>query len=277
MVTLTKEGMKFNWRPKVFNGGKSRKDIGVVQLIISKRREENMKKISILMMVVMFALLASVVMADENEESKAGRLFLFQKCDASLIGNQNYPNYDSFGCPPIGNGPWPIFPGNERWGKLDYSLWGDTFKFSFSGRGLQPSTNYTLIYYPDPWPGNSLICLGSSQSTPLKGKGKGKLGNHGNGKGESKSGNIAIHGDKETGSLPTINDANYNPAGPPSGSGAVGAKIWLVKSEDVQCDNASKMLNWNPAEYLFEYNLIVFEHRAAVSDDEDEDDDDEDD
>lgn len=234
-----------------------------------------MKKILILMMVGVVVLLVSAALADENGESKAGRLFLFQKCDSSLTD----PNrYDTSGCPKIGTGPWPIFPDSDRWGRLDYSLWGDQFKFSFQGRGLPPATNYTLIYYPDPWPGNNLICLGGGQSTPLKGKdkGKGKLENHGRGNGKQKSGNIAIHGSVETGSLPAIYDANYSPAVcPDCKSGAVGAKIWLVKSEDVQCtEGASKMLNWNPAEYLFEYNLIVFEHRAPVSGDDDDDDDD---
>ena len=217
-----------------------------------------MKKILILMMVVTVALLASAVMADENGESKAGRLFLFQKCD-------------SIGCPPIGNGPWPILPDSNSWGRLDYSLWGDNFKFSFSGRGLQPATKYTLIYYPDPWPGTGLICLGSGQSTPLKGKSKGKSGNQGHGKGGQKSGNIAIHGKVDTGSLPASYDTNFNPAG---SSGAVGAKIWLVLTDDVQCTDGPHMKNWNPAAYLFEYNLIVFEHRAAVSDDDDDCDDD---
>jgi len=221
-----------------------------------------MKKILILMMVAMMALFASVVMADENGESKAGRLFLFQKCD-------------SVSCPPIGKGPWPILPDSNSWGRLDYSLWGDNFKFSFSGRGLQPATKYTLIYYPDPWPGKDLICLGSGQSTPLKGKGKGKLENRGHGKGGQKTGNIAIHGkvdikgpDNKNEGLPASYDANFNPTGP---SGAVGAKIWLVLTDDVQCTAGPQMKNWNPAEYLFEYNLIVFEHRAAVSDDDDDD------
>ena len=213
-----------------------------------------MKKILILTMVVMLTLLASVVMADENGEAKAGRLFLFQKCDESLI---NATGYDSFGCPNIGTGPWPIFPDKNRWGKLDHSLWGDTFKFSFSGRGLLPETNYTLIYYPDPWPGDQgegLICLGSGKTTPnnVKGKGKGK------GKSGQKGGNIDIHGDVDIGtSLPADYDANFIPRDP---SGAVGAKIWLVLSDDVQCTDGPHMLNWNPTAYLFEYNLIVFEY-----------------
>jgi hypothetical protein len=244
-----------------------------VRIYILAKKEDVMKKLMVLVGVVMFMVVASAAMADESGESKAGRLFLFQKCDGTLA---NTGIYDSSGCPNIGTGPWPIFPDKGRWGKLDYSLWGDTFKFSFSGRGLPPDTNYTLIYYPDPWPGDKggLICLGSGQTTPAGEKGKGK----GRGRGKShvqcgqEGGNIQIHGNVETfTSLPTADDANYNPVG---SSGAVGAKIWLVLSDDVQCANGPRMLNWNPTEYLFEYNLIVFEHRAAVSNDDDDDDDD---
>ena len=226
-----------------------------------------MKKLIILVIVMMFMILPSVVMADENGEAKAGRLFLFQKCDESLIGT---PDHDSFGCPNIGTGPWPIFPDNKVWGKLNYSLWGDTFKFSFSGRGLLPDTNYTLIYYPDPFPGNDLICLGSGQSTPAWGKGHGKWWHDKHGKWKHEEGNLNIHGDVDIGtSLPApVIDANFNPINP---SGAVGAKIWLVLSDDVLCTPSTDipplpphMLNWNPTEYLFEYNLIVFEHRPKV-------------
>ena len=217
-----------------------------------------MQKTIILVMVMLLAVVASVVMADENGEGKAGRLFLFQKCDESLKGTDGY---DTFGCPNIGSGPWPIFLKNDRWGRLDYSLWGEKFKFSFSGRGLPTEKNYTLIYYPDPWPGDKLICLGSGKTTPTKGKGKG------HGKSGQKGGNIAIHGDVDIGtSLPADDDKNSNPVSP---SGAVGAKIWLVLSEDVLCSaGASKMLNWNPASYLFEYNLIVYERRDGEPEDD---------
>ena len=227
-----------------------------------------MKKIAISMIAMIFLLFASNVMADQSGEAKVGRLFLFQKCDDIL---KDDPGYDpSTGCPTIGTGPWPVFHDNGMWGRLNYNLWGDTFKFSFSGRGLPPDTNYTLIYYPDDWPGDGLICLGSGQTTPAWGKGKslGKSGHDGHGPWKHKGGNLNIHGDVELNTgLPAPYDENFNPVAP---SGAVGAKIWLVLTDDVHCapdttdPSEPHMLNWNPTKYLFEYNLIVFEHPTAA-------------
>ena len=230
------------------------------------KKEDAMKKLVILMIAMMCMVFASAVMADEMGGAKAGRLFLFQKCDETL---KDDPGYDpSTGCPNIGTGPWPVFSENRMSGRLNYSLWGETFKFSFSGHGLQPETDYTLIYYPDKWPGNGLICLGSGTTTPAwdKGKSLGKSGHGGHGSLKHKGGNLNIHGNvKMDTSLPAEYDANSKPMDP---SGAVGAKIWLVLSDDVQCSNGPQMLNWKPTEYLFEYNLIVFEHRPNVPDDE---------
>ena len=128
---------------------------------------------------------------------------------------------------------------------MKYNLWGDQFKFSFEGKRLLPKTNYTLIYYPDPWPGVGLICLGSGRT--------------------SGAGNIKIHGVKEIPSgLPALYDENFTS----TCSGAVGAKIWLVRSDDVQCESSTTMLRWNPTDYLFEGNLIVYQYLPAPSKDE---------
>ena len=135
-------------------------------------------------------------------------------------------------------GPWPIVQGGS-WGDLKYSLWGKTFNFMLKGRNLSPGTSYTLIYYADPWPGDGLICLGSGVAN-----GGGNL-------------NISNFNFDIGTSLPADYDANYNPVYP---SGAVGAKIWLVLSDDVDCGN-QYMIGWNPDQYLFEYNLINFELR----------------
>ena len=112
---------------------------------------------------------------------------------------------------------WDIVsPGAE--GTLQFDPFGTTFDFCFQGSGLVPLQEYTLIYYPDPWPGTGLICLGSRRAF--------------------KNGNTTIRGSVDTGDLDD-------------------AKIWLVLSEDVDC-GIPEMVGWNPEEYLFENNLIQF-------------------
>jgi hypothetical protein len=113
------------------------------------------------------------------------------------------------------------------WGKLIFRLSAPEFSYVFNGHRLEPDADYTLIYYPDPWPGNGLICLGSGTS--------------------GQNGNVHIRNSIDTGDLPTEEDENY----------ACGAKIWLVLSEDVNCPDA-RMAGWSPTKYLFEYNLIKF-------------------
>jgi len=200
-----------------------------------------LRKLSIVVMAgIMITMIASTVMArsmggwHRYHETKLGKVFLFQKCDKSL--SESSEMYDTFGCPAT-PGPWPILD-TGRWGQMQYNLLGDMFRFVFEGKKLVPETSYTLIYYPDPWPGDNLICLGNGTS--------------------NRGGNLQIHGNREIPSgLPTPDDANYSPQGE---SGAVGAKIWLVRSDDVQCTDGAKMTNWNPEDYLFEGNLIVYQY-----------------
>jgi len=124
---------------------------------------------------------------------------------------------------------WEIVE-DGAWGKMKYNLAGSTFNFVFNGHGLEPGQEYTLIYYPDPWPGSGLICLGNGTA--------------------NKGGNVHIAGSADTGDLPAEFDDNY----------PEGAKIWLVLSSDVQCsDGESRMIAWHPTEYLFEYDLIKFD------------------
>ncbi len=113
------------------------------------------------------------------------------------------------------------------WGKLHYARSGPLFKFTFNAHGMVPEADYTLIYYPDPWPGQGLICLGSGTADEF--------------------GNVHINNSLETGDLPAVYDDNFG----------VGAKVWLVLSSDVSCDT-QRMELWNPAEYLFENELILF-------------------
>lgn len=159
-----------------------------------------------------------------NGEERSGVLYLFEKTPLPADPQ---------------SGPWPIVQGGA-WGILRHNLWGEDFRFDFHGRNLGPHTEYTLIYYPDPWPGAGLICFAAGRSTA--------------------AGNLSMADfDFEIGtSLPAQGDANFSANYP---SGAVGAKIWLVLSSDVDC-NARQMIDWKPAKYLFEFNLINFEHRA---------------
>jgi hypothetical protein len=122
-------------------------------------------------------------------------------------------------------GTWNIVEGGA-WGKMTYNLSGPAFDFVFNGKELMPGAGYTLIYYPDPWPGTGLICLGAGVA--------------------NKGGNVNIAGPVDTGDLPAATDANYP-----------GAKIWLVLSSDVNC--GMSMAGWNPTDYLFEYDLINFD------------------
>jgi hypothetical protein len=133
------------------------------------------------------------------------------------------------------NATWEIIE-DGAWGKMLYLLSGPDFCFVFNGHGLEPEREYTLIYYPDPWPGNCLISLGTGTANA--------------------GGNVHIMGRAvDTGDLPAPHDDNC----------PLGAKIWLVWSEDVAYDpdaedpNTNMMVGWHGPEYLFEYDLITFD------------------
>jgi hypothetical protein len=54
---------------------------------------------------------------------------------------------------------WACVPGAT--GVLFFDPEATTFDYDFNAEGLVAGTSYTLIYYPDPWPGTGLISLGS--------------------------------------------------------------------------------------------------------------------
>jgi hypothetical protein len=123
---------------------------------------------------------------------------------------------------------WDIVEGGA-WGKMKYNLSGSEFDFVFNGHGLEPETDYTLIYYPESWP--DVICLGNETTDD--------------------EGNVHIEDSIEIDThLPACDDPNTFDDDTP------GAKIWLVLSDDVV---GSVMTGWNPAEYLFEYDKITFD------------------
>ena len=122
---------------------------------------------------------------------------------------------------------WEIVE-DGAWGKMKYNQYGPDFNFVFNGHQLEAGYDYTLIYYPDPWPGEGLVCIGEGTADI--------------------DGNVHIQGSVDTGDMPSMDDENFG----------AGAKIWLVLSSDVDCI-AANMIGWNPIEYLFEYDLISFD------------------
>jgi len=125
---------------------------------------------------------------------------------------------------------WEIVE-DGAWGRLNYARSGSSFDFVFTGHGLVPDSSYSLVYYPDPWPGYGLICLGEGAGDEY--------------------GNVRIRNSVDTGDLPADYDDNFGD----------GAKIWLVLTADVNCDS-QQMDFWNPTEYLFENELIFFDSTA---------------
>ena len=108
------------------------------------------------------------------------------------------------------------------WGRLVYfSADNPNDEFAFSGYKLDPNTEYELINFGTL---ASVQCMGTGTT--------------------DSEGYVNIKGVMP---YPLWVDENDGPD--------EGAKIRLVLSSDVDCDN-SKMTDWNPEEYLFENNLI---------------------
>lgn len=152
-----------------------------------------------------------------------------KKIPNGSAGNSNIAHLYLFEKDPA---TWEIVEGGA-WGKMQYKLSGETFDFVFNGHNLEPGLEYILIYYPDPWPGIGLICLGNGIV--------------------NEEGDIHIAASVNTGDLPAPYDENIEN----------GAKIWLVLSSDVDCRN-QEMIGWHPTDYLFEYDLIIFDSTTLV-------------
>jgi hypothetical protein len=122
-----------------------------------------------------------------------------------------------------------VFAGT--YGELKYNTKGPTFDYTFKAYKLTATTQYSLIYYADPWPGNHPGALIATFTTD------------GSGNIVSTSGSVELNMD-----LPAPGDANY----------PGGAKIWLVPSSDYEAATKS-MIAWNPDSYLFEFSLIKYD------------------
>ena len=112
---------------------------------------------------------------------------------------------------------------NSRYGELAYNPTGSKFNYVFKSYGLKSNTQYSLIYYADPGPGNH----------PGAFLGKGTSDGLGN---LNLSGNIELNMD-----LPSLPDNNF----------AIGAKIWLVPSNSYS-ESTKSVIVWNMAEFLFD-------------------------
>ena len=169
-----------------------------------------MKKIIMVVIAVtmLTALMASPILAagknGQAGKSNTAHLYLYEK-DPST---------------------WEIVEGGA-WGKMKYNLSGSSFDFVFNGHGLEVGYDYSLVYYPDPWPGTGGALLASGIA--------------------NEEGDLHLAASvADLGDLPIDADEND------------GAKIWLVLSEDYDA-GAGEMIGWSPAEYLFEYDLITFD------------------
>jgi hypothetical protein len=162
-------------------------------------------------------------------KSHMGHLYLYEKIEPT-------PPY-----PPAT--PWEIVE-DGAWGKMTYQTSGMYFSFVFNGHKLEQGLEYTLLYYPDPWPGEGLICLGTGTV--------------------NEEGDVHIKAAVETcGDLPMEGDWNHpgninHKTCIEESTCIEGAKIWLVLSADVDCDNQIKMIGWNPKDYLFEHVGITY-------------------
>jgi hypothetical protein len=132
--------------------------------------------------------------------------------------------------------------GTGKTAVLSYNANGATFAFNLVASGLEASTAYSLIYYADPYPGNSpgaLIAIGTSDA----------------------SGGLTITGSPELNmNLPTPPDTNMtvSHAGAPDNyTHPFGAKVWLVPSA---CYDATlkKVSTWTQTRFLFETDLITY-------------------
>lgn len=141
---------------------------------------------------------------------------------------------------PASYGPWPINDClNAPSGTLTYSLTGPA-DWSFTATKLKTSTNYVLIYYADPWPGdNPGAVIGSGTSDG--------------------SGNLTISPiSAPIIDIPVSPDLNNPLAG----------KIWLVTATDYDTGTNKVKWPWHPKDYLFEHegglNYVVNSSAAAV-------------
>lgn len=133
-----------------------------------------------------------------------------------------------------------------------YFITGEELGYRLEAQELDVNTEYSIIYYADPWAGNNpgaLIRTATSDSNGvLVVDGRIELNM-----------DLPTSPDENIDANPNycdIGDAN-NPEYNPNAEHCYGAKIWLVPSSDY--NEATKSLTgWNPTTYLFETDLIYY-------------------
>ena len=101
------------------------------------------------------------------------------------------------------------------------------YMISVSTRGLQPYTNYSLIYYADPWDGTGGHKIMDFTTTK-----------------SGKTSRAVVFLNANTWlPIPCATDANA----------AIGGKLWIVLASDYADGH---MIAWNPDSYLFETALV---------------------
>lgn len=140
---------------------------------------------------------------------------------------------------------------------LKYDLISSTFNYRLEAKGLQATTEYALIYYADKqnrfvnWGGDNPGAVIVTFTTDGSGY---KL--------ISGSQNIDMN-------LPQLSDWNIDPSPDYCNNGwdhynlCGGAKIWLVPKADY--NDGTKKLAWNPANYLFETDMIDYTDSSISS------------
>ena len=122
---------------------------------------------------------------------------------------------------------WNIME-DPAWAKMNINT--KKGKFVCNAHGLTPDEEYALICYQDPWPGTDSLLLGSGTA--------------------DQEGNVHIKGQIDYDTLPS---QEYTIGEGEEQYTVEGSKIWLVLATDF---DENQMADWNPTEYLFEFDLI---------------------
>ncbi|MDP2741324.1 MAG: TasA family protein [bacterium] len=117
-------------------------------------------------------------------------------------------------------GDWHVVA-DEKVGLLKYDSTALMFNYDFTGVGLNPATQYCLIYSKDPWSGGKKILIKKGMSDV--------------------NGKVSLVGSMDTGNLPYADDGNY----------PTGAKIWSLPCADY--NEGGQSIGWPPHnDWLFE-------------------------